>query len=137
MAALVGMGIDNAVVRVSGGRLGELPAGDGSSQPFVEALTDAGAVEQDADRTPLVIQKPIQVAHGDATLAALPGPVDHLEILYEFEAPLPVGRQTYSFHLWPGTSNGNDDFVTQLAPARTFIFEHEAGDLRAGVSVNT
>ncbi|HEX8523445.1 MAG TPA: UDP-3-O-acyl-N-acetylglucosamine deacetylase [Tepidisphaeraceae bacterium] len=133
MAALIGMGIDNAVVKVSGGHVGEIPGGDGSSKPFVDVLADAGTVEQEADRLPLVITKPVQVSHGDATLAALPGPTDHLEILYEFEAAAPVGRQTYSFHLnqaAPSATDG-DNFIEQLAPARTFVFEHEAQELRA------
>src|SRR5881398_3657466 len=41
MAALAGMGIDNAVVRVAGGHVGELPAGDGSSRDYVTALQEA------------------------------------------------------------------------------------------------
>ncbi|HEX3358415.1 MAG TPA: UDP-3-O-acyl-N-acetylglucosamine deacetylase [Tepidisphaeraceae bacterium] len=125
LAALSGMGIDNAVVRLTGGHAGEIPAGDGSSLAFVEAIQEAGIVEQAAEKQPLVIKKPLQVSMGDATLAALPGPTDHLEIIYDFEAAPPVGRQTISFHL------GNDDFVKQLAPARTFIFEQEANELRA------
>lgn len=124
MAALSGMGIDNAKIRLSGGETGEVPGGDGSSQPFVQAIQEAGIVEQDADIQPLIIRKPIQVTHDDATLAALPGPSDKLEIIYEFENPI-LGRQIASFHL------GDDDFASQLAPARTFVFEHEAQDLRA------
>jgi UDP-3-O-[3-hydroxymyristoyl] N-acetylglucosamine deacetylase/3-hydroxyacyl-[acyl-carrier-protein] dehydratase len=124
MAALVGMGVDNAVVKVSGGTAGEVPGGDGSSQAFVDAIREAGVVEQDADCKPLIIKKPIQVTQGDATLAALPGPEDSLEVIYDFEAPAPVGRQVFKFQL-------SDDFVTQLAPARTFVFEHEADELRA------
>jgi UDP-3-O-[3-hydroxymyristoyl] N-acetylglucosamine deacetylase/3-hydroxyacyl-[acyl-carrier-protein] dehydratase len=123
MAALCGMGIDNAFVRVAGA--GEVPMGDGSSKLFVDALTDAGLAEQDAAVEPLVIRKPVQVTMGDATLAALPGPTDHLEVIYDFEAGPPVGRQTFSFRF------GDDDFIKQLAPARTFIFEHEANELRA------
>jgi UDP-3-O-[3-hydroxymyristoyl] N-acetylglucosamine deacetylase/3-hydroxyacyl-[acyl-carrier-protein] dehydratase len=46
-------------------------------------------------------------------------------VIYDFEAPPPVGRQTISFRL------GDDDFVSQLAPARTFVFENEANQLRA------
>jgi UDP-3-O-[3-hydroxymyristoyl] N-acetylglucosamine deacetylase / 3-hydroxyacyl-[acyl-carrier-protein] dehydratase len=125
MAALAGMGVDNAVVRVSGGHVGELPGGDGSSQPFVEALQEAGVTEQDAPLEPLVIKKPVQVTAEGATLAALPGPTDRLEVIYDFEAPSPVGRQTISFRL------GDDDFVKNLAPARTFVFEKEAQELRA------
>jgi UDP-3-O-[3-hydroxymyristoyl] N-acetylglucosamine deacetylase/3-hydroxyacyl-[acyl-carrier-protein] dehydratase len=124
MAALSGLEIDNATVKLSGGTAGEIPGGDGSSKLFVELLSDAGLTEQPAERHPLVIKKPVQVSIGDATLAALPGPTDHLEIIYDFEAGPPIGRQTISFHL------GDDDFITQLAPARTFIFENEAQELR-------
>jgi UDP-3-O-[3-hydroxymyristoyl] N-acetylglucosamine deacetylase/3-hydroxyacyl-[acyl-carrier-protein] dehydratase len=130
MAALSGLRIDNARVTVVGGNAGELPGGDGSSEPFVRLIEDAGVVEQEAICSPLVIKRPIQVSHDDATLAALPGPTDHLEIIYDFEAPLPVGRQVFAFHLGP-PGNGNDDFVKQLAPARTFVFEAEAEALKA------
>jgi len=125
MAALSGMGIDNAVVRVSGGNVGEVPAGDGSSKPFVEMLQEAGVAEQDAELRPLIIRKPVQVSRGDASLAALPGPTDRLEVVYDFEAGPPVGRQTVRFTL------GDDDFANMLAPARTFVFEEEAKELRA------
>jgi UDP-3-O-[3-hydroxymyristoyl] N-acetylglucosamine deacetylase/3-hydroxyacyl-[acyl-carrier-protein] dehydratase len=125
LAALSGLGIDNAVVRLKGGKIGELPGGDGSSKPFVDAIQSVGLARQDAPLNPLIIRKPIQVQIGDATLAALPGPTDRLEIIYDFEAGPPVGRQTLSFHL------GDDDFATKLAPARTFVFEREAADLRA------
>jgi UDP-3-O-[3-hydroxymyristoyl] N-acetylglucosamine deacetylase/3-hydroxyacyl-[acyl-carrier-protein] dehydratase len=134
MAALAGMGVDNAVVRVSGGSVGELPGGDGSSSPFVDAIQKAGVIEQDAEATPLIIRKPIQVALEGATIAALPGPTDRLEVMYEFEAPPPVGRQTVSFHLKSGPSDGAvgiDDFASQIAPARTFVFENEAKEMHA------
>jgi len=125
MAALVGMGVDNAVVKVSGGTAGEVPGGDGSSQAFVDAIQEAGVVSQDEELKPLIIQKPIQVTAGDATLAALPGPADRLEVIYDFEAPAPVGRQVFKFQ------TEGDDFITQLAPARTFVFKHEADELRS------
>ena len=125
MAALAGMQIDNAIVKVSGGMVGEVPAGDGSSAPFVRAIQEAGIVAQEAPLSPLIIRKPIQVSLEGATIAALPGPTDCLEILYDFEAPAPVGRQIVSFRL------GGEDFATRIAPARTFVFEHEAKELRA------
>jgi UDP-3-O-[3-hydroxymyristoyl] N-acetylglucosamine deacetylase / 3-hydroxyacyl-[acyl-carrier-protein] dehydratase len=130
LAALSGMGINNAVAKLSGGLSGEIPGGDGSSKIFVDAIAQAGVVEQDAPVRPLIIRKPVQVSIGDATLAALPGPTDRLEIIYDFEAGPPLGRQTTSFHLGNGSA-GSDDFVQQLAPARTFVFEHEAAELRA------
>lgn len=124
LAAIAGLGVTNAVIRVSGGTTGELPAVDGSSRPFVQALTDAGVAEQDEPVWPLVVRKPVQVGSGQATIAALPGPTDHLEIIYDFESPV-MGRQVFAFRL------GADDFPTQLAPARTFIFEDEARQLQA------
>jgi UDP-3-O-[3-hydroxymyristoyl] N-acetylglucosamine deacetylase / 3-hydroxyacyl-[acyl-carrier-protein] dehydratase len=128
LAALSGMGIDNAVVRVSGGRVGELPAGDGSSQPFVDMVNAAGLAEQDAPVNPLIIRKPEQVSIGDATLAALPGPTDRLEIIYDFEGPPPLGRQVFCF---TQSDQSRDQFISQIAPARTWVFDHEAKELQA------
>ena len=125
MAALAGTGITNATVKVSGGLVGEVPAVDASSQPYVSAIREAGLVEQDAPTNPLIIRRPVQVQHGDASLAALPGPTDHMEVIYDFEAPPPVGRQVFAFRLGP------EDFDSQVAPARTFVFEKEAQELRA------
>ena len=128
MAALSGLGIDNAVVKVSGGKVGEVPAGDGSSSPFVQLLEEAGVVEQEALVEPLIIARPEHAAGKDASLVALPGPTDRLEILYEFEAGPPLGRQVFHFTLGPeGTAN---EFATQVAPARTFVTEQEAHELR-------
>lgn len=124
LAALTGLGITNATVTVAETSTGELPMGDGSGMDFVSVLNDAGVVDQDAPIEPLIIRKPVQVNLGDATLAALPGPTDKLEIIYDFEAGPPVGRQVFAFHL------GEDDFLKELAPARTFVFEHEAAELR-------
>lgn len=136
MAALTGLGVINAQVRVNSERSGELPMGDGSSQPFVDAIRSVGLVNQDIAVNPLIITKPVQVEFGNATLAALPGPTDHLEIIYEFEAPAPVGRQVFAFHL--DAFNGSGDlFEETLAPARTFIFEHEIALLRqAGIGAH-
>ncbi|HEX8324893.1 MAG TPA: UDP-3-O-acyl-N-acetylglucosamine deacetylase [Tepidisphaeraceae bacterium] len=124
LAALTGLGVTNATVTLSGSTTGEIPMGDGSSITFADVLDDAGVIEQDAAIEPLIIKKPLQVTLGDATLAALPGPTDKLEIIYDFEAAPPVGRQVFVFHL------GEDDFRRDLAPARTFIFENEAEELK-------
>jgi UDP-3-O-[3-hydroxymyristoyl] N-acetylglucosamine deacetylase/3-hydroxyacyl-[acyl-carrier-protein] dehydratase len=124
LAALTGLGVSNATVRVQGGLAGELPGLDGSSQPIAQAIREAGVIEQEEPLTPLVIRHPVQVVSGDASLAALPGDADKLEIIYDFESTV-LGRQVYAFTL------GQDDFITQLAPARTFVFEDEARELRA------
>ena len=48
MAALTGMGIDNALVKVNGP---ELPIMHGSAKLFMEGLSKSPLVEQDAERT--------------------------------------------------------------------------------------
>src|SRR5258706_11026698 len=47
LAALVGMGVDNCLIQVNGP---EVPIMDGSSEPFVDLIEDAGVLEQDADK---------------------------------------------------------------------------------------
>jgi UDP-3-O-[3-hydroxymyristoyl] N-acetylglucosamine deacetylase/3-hydroxyacyl-[acyl-carrier-protein] dehydratase len=131
LAAVSGMGVRNAEIELSHSSTGELPMGDGSSRLFVEAIEEAGVEEQEGEAIrPLVITEPVQVQMGDATVAALPGPTDHLEIVYTFEAPAPVGRQVFCFHLMDGGAGVSDDFRRDIAPARTFVFEDEVAALR-------
>ena len=71
MAAFHGMGVDNALVEVDGD---ELPAMDGSSLPFTEAIQQAGLTEQDAPRHWIEVDKPVYVDRGDQSLIILPDP---------------------------------------------------------------
>src|SRR5437763_9061662 len=52
MAALAGLRINNATVRITGGVSGEVPGIDGSSQPFVQAIEEVGVSEQEAAVVP-------------------------------------------------------------------------------------
>src|SRR3954469_9845375 len=55
MAALAGMRVNNAMVRIAGGVSGEVPGIDGSSQPFVQAIEEAGLTDQEAQVQPIII----------------------------------------------------------------------------------
>ena len=70
MAALAGLRIDNCTVEINAG---ETPGCDGSSRAFVEALGQAGTVEQKSSRDRLIISRPITVQDEGATLTAHPG----------------------------------------------------------------
>jgi len=124
LAAVWGLGIDNVTIELAAE---EPPCLDGSAMPFVRLLQDAGTVEQDAEQEVYVIDEPLAVSEGEATLAALPGPDDRLEILYDLDygAVPSLGRQLLSFAL------GRDDFASRLAPARTFLLEPEAKEFQA------
>jgi UDP-3-O-[3-hydroxymyristoyl] N-acetylglucosamine deacetylase/3-hydroxyacyl-[acyl-carrier-protein] dehydratase len=120
LSALAGLGIDNVRIEASAE---ETPSTDGSPMPFVEALEEAGIAEQDAPKRVHVIDEPVSVQDGDSMIAALPGPSDYLDIVYELDysqAAESVGRQVCHFRL------GKDDYVKELAPARTFLLKHEA-----------
>lgn len=124
LAAVRGLDIDNLVIELDNA---ELPGVDGSSQPFVEALQQAGIEEQERERDPLRVTEMVRVADGDAELVAWPGEGDQLEIIYELDYGTgnPIGHQIHRFTLDPA------GFIEQIAPARTFVLEQEAQALRA------
>src|SRR5262245_12009304 len=61
LAALRGMGVDNATIEIDGP---EVPIMDGSAAPFVAAIEQAGVVSQSAQRRFIQILKPVQIALG-------------------------------------------------------------------------
>ncbi len=123
LAAVSGMDIDNIIIEVNSD---EMPSIDGSALPFIQALQQAGIEEQDIEEFVYVIDEPVMVSEGEAMLTVLPGPADCLEILYDLQYEMPsIGRQIMGFRL------GKDDFVGQLAPARTFLLESEAQQFQA------
>lgn len=124
MAALAGTAIDNCIVELDGP---ELPAGDGSAMLFIDAIDSVGIEEQAAARNYLVVDTPITVREGDATVAALPIDTPALELLYalDYGVQHPVGRQVHSATITP------DEFRSGIAPARTFSTEQEAQAMRA------
>ena len=75
VAALAMTGIDNAVIEVSGP---ELPAMDGSAQPFVFLIECAGAIEQDAARAACPLPASVDLRRGDAMARIAPSAAPHL-----------------------------------------------------------
>ena len=124
LAAVCGLGIDNLDVQLDNA---ELPAVDGSCLPYVDSLTSAGIVEQEAERKYVHIHDVLRVSDAGAELVAWPGDGNRLDIYYELDyGPASnVDRQTCHFTLEP------DAFVKQIAPARTFVLEEEARQLQA------
>ncbi len=124
LSAVSGLGLDNLYIEVAGP---EIPNHDGSPQPFVETLLKAGIRPQEVAAHIFTIREPVTVSEGEAMLAALPGSMDTLEVMYDLDySGCPsVGRQVMGFRL------GQDDYITQLAPARTFLLAEEAQRLRS------
>src|SRR3984893_16255228 len=61
LAALRGMGVDNATIEIDGP---EAPIMDGSAAAFVTAIEQAGIVSQSAPRRFIQVMRPVQVVIG-------------------------------------------------------------------------
>ena len=121
MAALAGMGVDNALVEIDGE---EVPVMDGSAAPFVFLIECAGLVEQAAPRQAIKILKPVTVRDGDKIATLLPAEDFILSVDIEFAASA-IGRQRLSLALDPAA------FKSDISGARTFGFEQEVEAMRA------
>ncbi|MEW6644012.1 MAG: UDP-3-O-acyl-N-acetylglucosamine deacetylase [Pseudomonadota bacterium] len=111
LAALRGMGVDNATIEVDGP---EVPIMDGSAAPFVAAIDRAGIRELSAPRRFIEVLKPVQVSRGESFGELRPyagGFRTEVEIC--FANPL-IGRQSFNFDLSP------ESFRRDIARARTF-----------------
>ena len=63
LAALAGLGVDNAMVEIDGP---EAPIADGSAAPFVAAIDEVGIATLSAPRRYLKVLKPVRVERGAA-----------------------------------------------------------------------
>jgi UDP-3-O-[3-hydroxymyristoyl] N-acetylglucosamine deacetylase len=120
LSALIGAGIDNAIVELDNL---ELPILDGSARPFVEMIQRAGVRQQRRARTYLKIARDIELREGDKFIAVYPS--DHYSVSYSINFPHPlIGKQSFGVRL----TNGS--YLEEIAPARTFGFLHEAEAMR-------
>src|SRR5579872_1420431 len=111
LAALRGMGVDNATIEIDGP---EVPIMDGSAAAFVAAIDQAGIVTQSASRRFLQVMKPVQVVIGDSFGELRPNSSGfRAEVEIDFVNPV-IGRQDYVLDLSP------ERFRREICRARTF-----------------
>src|ERR1700742_3907750 len=111
LAALRGMGVDNATIEVDGP---EVPIMDGSAAAFVAAIDQACVVTQSASRRFIQVVKPVQVAIGDSFGELRPHAGGfRADVEIDFANPV-IGRQVYSLDLSP------ERFRREISRARTF-----------------
>lgn len=125
LAALAGVGLDNAIVELEGP---EIPAMDGSAAPFAKALARAGFDRLAAPRRVIRIVKPVEVELGGRRARFEPAARTEIDVAIDFPDPV-VGRQRAVFAL--DGDRAGDRFMQDLAPARTFAFLSEVEALRA------
>lgn len=118
LAALCGLGIDNARIEVNGS---EMPLLDGSAQEWARQILSVGWRQQAALRQIYTVTEPVVVRQGDAFVAAVPAAQTRLTYGIEFSHPA-VGQQWHSIQ--------PENFLADVAPARTFGFASEVEKLR-------
>ncbi len=122
MAALAGLGIDNAYVDLSAD---EVPIMDGSSGPFVFLVQSAGIEEQNAPKKFIRIKKPIQAESDDKWVRFDPFDGFKVSFTIEFDHPMFNNLSQQAEVDFSTTS-----FVKEISRARTFGFMRDIEALR-------
>lgn len=128
LAALSGLGVDNAHVELDGP---EVPIMDGSAAPFVEhVLRAGGTVAQSRPKRFLVVKRTIEVSEGPGRFARLePAASFQLDCFIDFAHPL-VSKQRVSLEF------SDRAFFELVARARTFGFGRDVDAMqRAGLAL--
>ena len=120
MAALCGLGVDNAIVELDGP---EAPIMDSSAAPVVAAIDQVGVVTLAAPRRYTKVLKVVRVAMGDAYGELRPHQHGfRVEVDIDFAHPQ-IGRQSLALDVEPST------FRREIARARTFGFMRDVAKL--------
>lgn len=122
LAAMAGLGIDNAMVELSAD---ELPIMDGSAGPLVFLLQSAGIVEQAAPKRFLRVTRTVAVSDGDQWARLDPHEGFVVSCAMDFDHPLFGGELQAASVDFSTTA-----FVREISRARTFGFVRDYAYLR-------
>lgn len=116
MASLVGMDLDNVLLKVNGP---ETPIMDGSAIMFIEALEEIGVVSQEADREYFTIPHNITYTEADRKVEIVAMPLDDYRFtcMIDYNSPV-LGSQHAGI-------SSIAEFKKEIASCRTFCFLHE------------
>jgi UDP-3-O-acyl N-acetylglucosamine deacetylase len=122
LSACTGLGVDNVDVLVSAG---EPPIMDGSALPFAQALLSAGLHRYpDHPQRWLHLDSEVTYVDGSARYRAVPAKGFEIKTVLIHEHPM-MPKMELSLRLSPET------YLSEIAPARTFCFEHEIAYLKS------
>ena len=122
LAALYGLGVDNARVEVNGP---EIPGMDGSAAPFVFLIRAAGIYEQAEPRQVLRLRRPIEIRDGNRSIRAEASRSLKISYRVDYDHPT-IGRQAIR-----ALAVDPSRFERDVARARTFGFYRDVEALRA------
>lgn len=111
LAAVAGLGISNLRIEIDAL---EPPAGDGSCFPFMQALKEAGILEQEKELNRIVLKQALWIKEADKFLVALPHDCFRISFNLIYDHPV-IGSQFCELDV-------AENFLEHIAPARTFGF---------------
>ncbi len=116
LSALYGLQVDNTLIEISGP---EIPILDGSALPWVEAIKKAGIATLDADREFLIIDEEISfsIPEKGVEIKITPAKDFCADVMIDFNSRV-IGNQYARI-------TSLQQFETEIAPCRTFVFFHE------------
>lgn len=121
LSTLAAFRIDNLTIELEGP---EIPICDGSAKYFLEALLQAGFVDQDHPRRYAFITESISVSDGEKYACLTPYSGLRVSCTIDFPHPL-IGVQSLDIDV------NEASFVREIASARTFGFLKDVEELRA------
>lgn len=121
MSALYALGIDNCLIEVNAP---EFPILDGSAIQYVQEIKRVGIVEQEAERDYFVVRRKMEVVDEEtgSKLILLPDDQFCVNSFIEFESKY-IPNQS-------ATLDNIEDFETEIAGCRTFVFVRDILKLR-------
>lgn len=114
LSALLGCGVDNALIDVHGP---EIPVADGSAKVFADAIAAVGLTTLHEARLRWIPTEPRVFRDGDKLLLVAPSSTFRVRMLVDYQAP--IGSQYVDTEITP------ELYRTEVAPNRTFGFLHE------------
>ena len=123
LAAFAGLQLDNMIVELDNN---EPPVGDGSAKPYVDAILEAGIVNQDKDKYYLEIDAPMAYSEPERNVDLVVTPSDDLRITFMIDYKNPALGTQYTT-----LQDLESEFVEEFAPARTFCFLSEVEMLKS------
>jgi UDP-3-O-[3-hydroxymyristoyl] N-acetylglucosamine deacetylase len=120
LSTFYSIGIDNIYVDLDNL---EVPILDGSAQPFIDLIQEAGLQTSRRPRRYLRLLKGVEMEHNGKRITVEPADSFQLTCDVYWNHPL-VGRQIVDFEVTPET------YAAEIAPARTFGFAWELDQMR-------
>ena len=122
LSALYALGIDNCHIKVNGP---EFPILEGSAKLYIENIERVGIVEQEAEKDYIVITEPVEYIDekSGSILKIVPADEFAVSVIVSFDSSSISNQHAELLHM--------EEFPTEIAPCRTFVFVRDIEPLLA------